>query len=197
MTSQLEDSQLWFNLFKKSHQFSRSATSINRETIVLPGEKLEHLKNLDLWSMHLIVPRFLHVFGDWVLQVPYLSLPGAIMVEDQRHTTSNHSDNGICDGIYDGNMKSWWRIFLRVKWRLTLPILQWTQEERSHWQKRKKKRKKMGSSSWTSHTTKPKEHCPGSDISSLLKNSSNPTQPFKPTVRQFSAFKCLVSSKIF
>lgn len=139
MTSQLEDSQLWFNLFKKSHQFSRSATSINRETIVLPGEKLEHLKNLDLWSMHLIVPRFLHVFGDWVLQVPYLSLPGTIMVEDQRHTTSNHSDNGICDRIYDGNMKSWWRIFLRVKWRLTLPILQWTQEERSHWQKRKKK----------------------------------------------------------
>lgn len=54
---------------------------------MLPREKLELLKNSDLGSVHLIVPRFLQVFDDSILQVPYFSLPGAVMVEAQRHTT--------------------------------------------------------------------------------------------------------------
>lgn len=83
--------------------------------------------------------------------------------------------------ICDRNLKSWQRIFLRIKWRLTLPILRWTQKERSHWQKGKK----IGPFSWTSWTAKTKEHCPGSDISSWLKNSSSPTQPFKLIICRF------------
>lgn len=80
-------------LFKKSHQISRSATSINGGANMLPGEELEHLKNSDLWSVHLIVPCFLQVFDDRILQISYFSLPGTVMVEAQRHT---HLDNGIC-----------------------------------------------------------------------------------------------------
>lgn len=79
--------------------------------------------------------------------------------------------------IYEELMKD----FSQDQMKANPPNTWWTQEERSHWQKRKK----IGPFSWTSWTAKTKEHCPGSDVSSWLKNSSSPTQPIKLTICRF------------
>lgn len=91
----VEDSQLWFTSSRKVIS-SQEVPLCQPRSYPAPREKLEHLKNLHLWSVHLVVPCFLHAFDDRVLQVPYFSLPGTIMVEGQCHATSSHLDNGIC-----------------------------------------------------------------------------------------------------